>query len=75
MLIYITEEKLARVEVSSQAPRRSINLSMEPIISREQVRFMQSAGTNITAIAVVNIIIRSGDPMEIISAIRGTSIY
>ena len=35
-----TEEKLARVEVSSQAPRRSINLSMEPTISREQVRFM-----------------------------------
>jgi hypothetical protein len=35
-----TEEKLARVEVSSQAPRRSINLSIELTISREQVRFM-----------------------------------
>jgi hypothetical protein len=34
------EEKLGRVEVSSQAPRRSINLSMKPTISREQVRFM-----------------------------------
>jgi hypothetical protein len=35
-----TEEKLARVEVSSQAPRRSINLSIEPTITKEQVRFM-----------------------------------
>jgi hypothetical protein len=35
-----TEEKLARVEVSSQAPRKLINLSIEPTISKEQVRFM-----------------------------------
>jgi hypothetical protein len=73
-ILYRTEEKLARVQVSSQAPRRSINLYMEPTVSKEQVRFMWSTGTNIIAIVLVNVKIRYGDPMEIISAIRGTSI-
>jgi hypothetical protein len=47
---------------------------MKPTISREQVRFMESVGTNTTAIAVVNVKIRSGDPIKIISDIQGTSI-
>jgi hypothetical protein len=36
---------------------------------------MLSVGTNITAIVVVTVKIRASDPMEIIPAIRGTSIY
>jgi hypothetical protein len=35
-ILATTEEKFARVEVSSQAPRRSINISMEPTISKKQ---------------------------------------